>query len=55
MEVFWDGDLNKTNITISDPSSKNKYGLSAIGNEWGVLIDDKGKDVTHVPLSFGLN
>lgn len=55
MEVFWDGDLNKTNVTISDPSSKNKYGLSAIGNEWGVLIDDKGKDVTHVPLSFGLN
>ena len=56
MEVFWDGDLNRTeDILISDPNSKNKYGLSAPGNTWGVLTDDKGNDVTHVPLSVGLN
>lgn len=55
METFWDGDLNRTDIIISDPSSKNKYGMSAPGNKWGILIDDKGKDIYHVPLSVGLN
>lgn len=56
MEVFWDGDLNRAEtIKISDPDSKNKYGISVPGNVWGMLVDDKGKDVYHVPLSFGLN
>ena len=56
MEVFWDGDLNKSqDIKIADPSSKNKYGISVPGNVWGTLVDDNGKDVYHVPLSVGLN
>jgi hypothetical protein len=35
LETFFNGNMNQGKITISDPDSKNQYGLEVQGNTWG--------------------
>lgn len=55
LETFFDGNLNQTDIRITDPTNNNKYGLSVKGNTLGALVNDNGKTVTNAPLSVALN
>ncbi len=55
LEVFFDGNLNRTDINLSDPTDKNKTVLVGKGNTLGVLTNDNGNAVTHLPLSVALD
>ena len=55
LEIFFDGNLNRQNITLSDPTDKNKTLLIGKGNTLGVITDDSGKAITNLPLSAALN
>lgn len=55
LETFFNGNLNQGKVTISDPDSKNQYGLEAQGNTWGQLVDLNGNVKSNLPLSVALN
>lgn len=55
LETFFNGNMNQGKITISDPDSKNQYGLEAQGNTWGQLVDLNGNVKSNLPLSVALN
>lgn len=55
LEIFFDGNLNRQDITLSDPTDKNKTLLVGKGNTLGVITDDSGKAITNLPLSTALN
>lgn len=55
LEVFFDGNLNQTDIKITDPSYNNQYQLQAKGVVMGQLTGDNGKAVSNAPLSIALN
>lgn len=55
LEVFFDGNLNQTDIKITDPSYNNQYQLKAKGVVMGQLTGDNGKAVSNAPLSIALN
>lgn len=55
LEVFFDGNLNQTDIKITDPSYNNQYQLTAKGVVMGQLTGDNGKAVSNAPLSIALN
>ena len=55
LETFFNGNMNQGKITISDPDSKNQYGLEVQGNIWGQLVDLNGNVKSNLPLSVALN
>lgn len=55
LETFFNGNMNQGKITISDPDSKNQYGLEVQGNTWGQLVDLNGNVKSNLPLSIALN
>lgn len=55
LETFFNGNMNQGKITISDPDSKNQYGLEVQGNTWGQLVDLNGNVKSNLPLSVALN
>lgn len=55
LETFFNGNMNQSKITISDPDSKNQYGLEVQGNTWGQLVDLNGNVKSNLPLSVALN
>lgn len=55
LETFFNGNMNQDKITISDPDSKNQYGLEVQGNTWGQLVDLNGNVKSNLPLSVALN
>lgn len=55
LEVFFDGNLNQTDIKITDPTYNNQYQLTAKGVVMGQLTGDNGKAISNAPLSIALN
>lgn len=54
-EALFDGDLNQTDIFLSDPRSKNSFGISLKGNVAPVLTTDNGNAVTNGSMDMVLN
>jgi hypothetical protein len=54
-ELLFNGDLNNTQIKITDPNYKNKFALVANGTVIPALVNDKNEAVTNAPLSLALS
>lgn len=55
LEVFFNGNLNQKEISISDPTHKNQYKLVVKGNEANRLMDVWGNPVEILPMSVALD
>lgn len=53
-EAFFDGDLNKTNVEITDNAYGNKYKVRVKGVQMPSLTTDNGKALTNLPLGVAL-
>lgn len=54
-EAFFDGDLNQTDIILSDNAAYNKYGVKLKGNQMPALTTDNGNAVSNLPMSIAIN
>lgn len=54
-ELLFNGDLNNTQIKITDPNYKNNFALVANGTVIPALVNDKNEAVTNAPLSLALS
>lgn len=55
LELFFNGDLNRSTITISDTNYKNKYAMQVQGTIIPKLTTDDNKTVDNTPLSIALS
>lgn len=53
-EAFFDGDLNKTTVTISDNSLGNQASVQVKGVQMPSLTTDAGKALSNLPLGVAL-
>lgn len=55
LEQFFDGNLNRGDVVISDPNYKNRYAMTLVGNTLPSLALDSGKGAGSSPLHIALD
>lgn len=55
METLFDGNINQTKVTITNPKYKNQYAMQLQGNLLAALPKDNGKSVGFSPLNIALD
>lgn len=53
-EMLFDGNLNRSEITLTDRSSNNRTAIKVQGNEISGLTTDNGNAVSNMPLGLAL-
>lgn len=55
LEMLFTGNLNHETIELSDPTSKNQYGIAVAGQSYGTLVTVKDQAVRDLPMHMALD